>query len=209
MNRIRTALCALGLLCSPVAFAGSINFEVGAPCNFIAATSLTSFYSGQGVTFSGPGAGSGGAILDQCGHFGVNAHSGTDFLAFNPNASLSAGGSASGPETITFSSLVSNISLFVGGTNTGPSYTLLAFDAGSNQIGSASGQPAGNQWVQLSINSPNISFLTLSVTSNTAVVDDLSWNGSVTSVPEPSTARTPALGLLAIAATFAFRRREC
>ncbi len=209
MNGIRAALAAAGLLCVPGAFAGSINFETGAPNQFILATELTTLYAGQGVTFSGPSPGNGGAILDQSAHLGVNAHSGVDFLAFNLLASLNGGGTPAGPETISFSSPVSDVTLWIGGTNTGPVYTLSAFDSSSHFIDNAATQPAGGQWQFLTLNDSNISSLVLSFTSNTAVIDDLSWNGSVSAAPEPSTAVPLGLCFVAIAGTIALRSRRC
>jgi hypothetical protein len=202
MNHLAFSLACVLLV--PGAFAGSINFETGASCDFDTTVALTTTYSGQGVTFAGPGGNNGGAILDQCSGFGIDAHSGTDFLAFNTDANLMNGGVPEGPETITFSSLVSNVGLYVGGNDTGASYTLNAYGAGSNLLGTTSGTPTGGQWLQLVLDVSNISSLQLTFTTSTAVVDDLSWNA--TGVPEPSTLGLLCLGAAAMFAALRKRR---
>jgi hypothetical protein len=198
------ALCELVLL--PSAFGGSINFETGAPSDFSQTTALTTTYIGLGVTFSGPGGVNGGAILDQLGGFGVNAHSGSDFLAFNTGATLSNAGTPEAPETIVFATPVFNVGLWVGGELSGSTYTLQAFDASSDLLGSTSILPTSGSWSQLTINTTNISRLVLSFNNSYAVVDDLSWNGGG-SVPEPSTLALLGFGMAALAG-FARRRRS-
>ncbi len=49
------------------------------------------------MVFQGPGGNDGGAILDQCGSFGVSGHSPPNFLAFNTGSALSNGGVPRGP----------------------------------------------------------------------------------------------------------------
>jgi hypothetical protein len=198
------AMCGLVLL--PVAFAGSIDFETGAPAGFAQTTALTNAYAALGVTFSGPGANDGGAILDQLGNFGVSAHSGVDFLAFNNGATLNGGGVPRGPETILFSAPVFNVGLWVGGESSGSTYTLEAFDASSSSLGSAIVTPGSGQWSQLSIDTANISRLVLSFDRTYAVVDDLTWNGNESGVPEPSTLALLGAGIAVLAGT-ARRRR--
>ena len=98
---ISAALGAAGLLLAAApAAATTIDFETGAPCLFNQTSPLGNEYAGQGVTFSGVGAARGGSILDQCSNFGIDAHSGVDFLAF--------AGALGGPsEDISFSDAVS------------------------------------------------------------------------------------------------------
>jgi PEP-CTERM motif len=195
------ALCGFVLL--PSAFGGSVDFETGAPCDFIAATALTNTYAGLGVTFSGPGGSDGGAILDQCGNFdGINAHSGVDFLAFNIGSQLSDGGFVTAPETILFTTPESGVGLWVGGIGT--TYTLQAFDGSGNLLGSASILPPSGEWSQLTINTASISSLVLSFDQSVAVADDLTWNADT--VPEPSMMALLGLGMAALAG-FARRRR--
>jgi hypothetical protein len=197
------ALCGFGLV--PSAFGGSIDFETGAPDFFVDSTALTNTYIGLGVLFSGPGGNSGGAIMNQSSNFGVNAHSGVDFLAFNLGAFLSDGGVPRGPETISFATPVFDVGLWVGGGSSGSTYTLEAFDAAGGLLGSTSILPPSEQWSQLTINTANISSLILSFDNGTAVVDDLTWNTSA--APEPSTLALLGLGMAALAG-FARRRRS-
>ena len=83
-----------------------INFDtdasgnaLSAPCFFGATTRLTELYAPLGVHFSGPGGNDGGAILNECSNFGVNALSSPNFLAFNRSAPMSDGGIPQDPET--------------------------------------------------------------------------------------------------------------
>jgi hypothetical protein len=200
------ALCGFVLL--PSAFAGSINFEMGAPSDFNQTTALTNTYSvSLGVTFSGPGGNNGGAILDQGSGFGVNAHSGVDFLAFNTtSATLSNGGTPEGPETIAFATPVFNVGLWVGGETSGSTYTLMAYNSAGSLLGSTSILPTSGSWSQLTIGATNISSLVLSFNNTFAVVDDLTWNSNG-SVPEPSTLALLGFGMAALAG-FARRRRS-
>jgi len=181
-----------------------INFETGAPCFFAQTTALSNAYAGQGVTFSGPGAKSGGAILDQCGGFGINAHSGTDFLAFNTLANYTAGGTAAGPETITFTSPVTNVSIFVGGADTFPTYTLNAYNTSNVLLTTSSASPTLGRWVSLSSNAANIASLKLTFTSGVGVVDDLSFT-TTAGTPEPASVVLVGSALLGL---FALRRRN-
>jgi hypothetical protein len=182
-----------------------INFETGAPCYFAQTTALTNAYAGQGVTFSGPGAKSGGAILDQCGGFGINAHSGTDYLAFNTLATYTAGGTAAGPETITFTSPVTNVSIFVGGADTLPTYTLNAYNGSNVLLTTSSASPTLGQWVSLSSSAANIASLKLTFTSGVGVVDDLSFTTATAGTPEPTSVVLVGSALLGL---FALRRRN-
>ena len=104
-----------------VARATDIDFELGAQNNFINTVALSNEYAGQGVVFSGPATGSGGAVLSVFGGFGVTPRSGMDFLAFNSGAILLNGGTPTGPETMVFSSPQTSVRIYVSGgfdTNT-------------------------------------------------------------------------------------------
>ena len=106
-----------------------------APCSFINTNALTERYASRGVHFAGPAAGSGGAILNQCGSFGVNGHSSPNFLAFNTGVNYSNGKPASGPETITFNKPISTATINTG-QGSGGTATLTAFK-GTQVVGSA------------------------------------------------------------------------
>ena len=83
--------------------ATTINFDdLDEPCEFIETTALRDRYLSLGVQFSEPGSLDGGAILNECGGFGVTGHSPPNVLAFDNGAQLSDGGIPRGPETISF-----------------------------------------------------------------------------------------------------------
>ena len=189
----------------PALWAGSIDFERSSPCSFLDTQPLGSEYAPIGVVFYGPSAGSGGATINQCGFFGINARSGTDFLAFATDGSFIGGGQAIPLEYIEFASPVANVALYVGGTSYTPAYEIRAYDSVDGFLGAAVGKPAVNTWLQLTLNYSNISRVTLSHTSVSAVVDDLTWNNVVAideprnEVPEPSALVLSAAALAALA----------
>lgn len=96
----RAILTALTL---PALFGGAIDFERSAPCAFLQAEPLGNEYTPAGPAFHTAFPASGGAAIGQCGNFGINARSGTDFLAFNNRATLINGNTPAGPEVIRFS----------------------------------------------------------------------------------------------------------
>jgi hypothetical protein len=92
-----------------------INFDdTVRPCLFIETVALRDEYAGDEVRFSGPGLKDGGAVLNECGNFGVSGHSSPNFLAFNCHAQLSGGGVPRGTEVLTFSQPVRRLSAYVG-----------------------------------------------------------------------------------------------
>jgi len=191
------ALAALGCLaCAPGALAQiTINFDVdangvpiNAPANFISTTPLRDLYASLGVHFSGPGLNDGGgAILNQEAGFGVNARSGTNFLAFNPSTSYTSGGVVSDPETLTFDTLMSKVSIFASpGGNTIGTFTLQAFDSSNLLVGTSTVTPDNETYGQLSITASDIRKVVLTNTGSEAFVyDDLTFQQGVSSVPEP------------------------
>lgn len=181
-----TVLLAVG------AGAGQIDFDgTGAPCNFVNTTPLTDLYAGLGVLFAGPAVGQGGAILNQCGNFGVNAHSGEEFLAFN------RGLYALDPETVTFSQPYTDISIW-GASGFGSAGFRMDGYFGPNLIDSSTAYSTGG-WVQLAISDPG-GFDRIVLTEiggdSAWVYDDLVF------IPEPA-----ALTLLAFAGFIVARRR--
>jgi hypothetical protein len=121
-----------------------INFDdTQQGCGFV--SPLTISYSGLGVTFEGPAAGDGGAVLNECGGFSVSGYSSPNFLAFNSLHGLfPAGGVPKAPETLHFSPPVSQVSMLVAyGDNEGAegAVTLRAYDASNALVSSQSMVP--------------------------------------------------------------------
>ncbi len=185
--KIAKLVAFLAVFTVPSAFGDVIDFETGAPCCFVDTTPLTTLYSGLGVTFGGN---PGGSILDQSGIFGINAHSGSDFLGFSTEAFPPAFATGNS-ESISFAAPISDVGLWAGGAIDGTSYTLQAFDSAKSLIASVSVDLAEGVWDQLVINGDGISSLELTFSNNpygAGVVDDLSWSGNATAAtPEPST----------------------
>lgn len=184
---------------------GLITFDTDAggsplvePCCFVSTVALTTLYAPLGVTFSGPGGNDGGAILDTSGNFGVSPVSGSNFLAFNRSATMSDGGTARDPETITFASPVSSASIFAaGGFSTG-NFLMEAFDATSTLVDSDS--VATLLFAQLSVSGAGIVRLVLTETNgiNSFVYDNLEFNGGG-QVPEPGSLALLGIALAALA----------
>ena len=99
-----------------------------APPLFAQTNPLREIYSSFGVHFSGPATADGGAILDQDGNFGVPAHSGRNFLAFNRNAQMANGGIPRDPETIRFDTPPAQVTIYAAGGVTNGYFEMDAFD---------------------------------------------------------------------------------
>ncbi len=90
----------------------TVTFDVGtAPCAFNNTQALRDEFADVGVHFRGDTDTGGGAILNQCGAFGVDARSGREFLAFNK------GTYAKLPQRIRFDDLQRRVSLFAANGN--------------------------------------------------------------------------------------------
>ena len=147
------------------------------PCSFMLSLPLSSEFIGQGVTFSGPDPLDGGAVLDQCGNFGVTAHSPPNFLAFNTGATLSNGGHPIGPETITFSNPVKTFSLNVGHLSSGQ-VTVTAYNSSNTLVDQDMVSPNSVlQFVQL--DGSDITSVEIAFTGPILVVDDICWINDV------------------------------
>lgn len=154
-----------------------IDFEgTNAPCCFGSTDPLTTLYSGLGVTFDGFG-GDPGTILNQTGNFGVDARSGTDFLAYNDSVGTNDG-------RLIFSSAASDFSIYAGGGRGDGSYTADFFDSGNNLLGSQTVNVTLGSYGLLSFAGP-VSFVNISSDQSFWVLDDLSFNAGA--VPEPAT----------------------
>ena len=162
---------ALVVFCAGGARAGVIiTFDldafgnvITAPCNFFQTTALRDLYAPLGVTFAGSGPNDGGAILDQCGNFGVPAFNGTNFLAFNRNAEMQDGGIATDPQIIIFDPAASVVSIWVAGGNQNGSFLMEAFDVNDMLVDSDSVVTQG--YSQLSVSAQAIKRVVLTETS--------------------------------------------
>lgn len=124
----------------PVALSRSfdhlIDFDnADQPCVFIMTVALTDEYEAEGVVFSGPAPGDGGAVLHECGNFHVYGQSSPNFLAFNLMSGLSDGSQPYGPERLDFATPVTRVSALVGaGTYAGTELDMCAYDAADNLV---------------------------------------------------------------------------
>jgi hypothetical protein len=197
----------LASVLAAIASAVTITFdEAGpAPSLFANANPLRTQYIALGIDFFGPAGAAldGGAILHQDGNFGISAHSGTNFLAFNRSAGVFMlnGGRPLDPEHLVFSTPITSISIFASGGFSPATFALSGFDAANNRIGTTIIDTAAGQWGQLTLSGGNMFTVTLVEISNRSsfVYDDLSF----TPVPEPAT-----LAFLGLGATILWRRRR-
>ena len=168
-----TALAAAAVSSNLRAQTINIDFELaGAPCAFYLTDPLLEQYAALGVHFSSLSPLDGGAVLGDCGGFGVNANSGVDFLAFNFNAAMANGGIAQGPEDIRFDQRMAQASIWVSGGYGPDNFLLQAFD-GNQLVGSSSLQTQA--WAQLSVSVPaGFTHIVLTELNGVFVLDDLS-----------------------------------
>jgi len=155
---------------------GSIDFDDNpAPCNFVSTIALTDEYSSLGVIFGGPDGLDGGAILDECGNFGVTGHSPPNFLAFNVNSTLSNGATPQGPEEIDFTAIVDTVTINGGHSSSG-TITLECYDSTGMVVGSQS--ITGTSALQpITVTAAGqIDYCWLSFTGTVAVFDNLTYN---------------------------------
>ena len=106
-----------------------IDFDAfPAPCGFNRTAALRDEFVDLGVLFDGPGENDGGAVLDECGNFGVSGQSSPNLLAFNENSQMPDGGTPRNPETLLFDPLVSLVKVMAGSrTSEGQLLTMTAF----------------------------------------------------------------------------------
>lgn len=155
-----------------------IDFELGHDCLFSSHLPLRFEYQSVGVLFTGPNGNDGGAVLDQCSNFGgMNAISGTQFLAFNRDATMQNGGVPWVPETVSFNFPVSNVSAYFSGGGSTSTVTFSAFDGASNPVDSVTSVVDPSTWTQLSLNGAGIRYVVMEATEQDArfIVDDLCY----------------------------------
>jgi hypothetical protein len=93
------------------------------PCSFSATSPARNEYASMGVTFAGPTPTQGGAILNECGAFGVTGYSAPNFLGFNTTA-----GYPQPPETISFAQPIYSFEIKAAQNGTGGIFTISGFD---------------------------------------------------------------------------------
>jgi hypothetical protein len=151
-----------------------INFDDdSAPCLFRDTVRLTDKYVGLGVIFEGPGGNDGGAILNECGNFGVSGHSSPNFLAFNRDATMSDGGVPRTPETMHFNPPVSEVQLLVGSREPG-TFTVEAYNQNDVLVDSTQ-VPIVSSATLVSVSGIGITRVVLEDTSRYFVIDDLAF----------------------------------
>lgn len=185
-----------------VAGAVTVNFEeLGVqPASFDLTKALRTEYFG--LTFAGPDANDGGAILNKFGNFGFDPRSGDNFLAFNNKIDqdiMTDGGRPEDPETIIFSELVSDVEIWANGFAC--EFRMDVLNVAGGIIGSVE-VDADGEWVKLSFasNTPIQAIVLTETTGDQAFCfDDLNY----TPVPTPG-----ALGMLAVGGLLTARRRR-
>jgi hypothetical protein len=212
--------------------AGLITFDeyyvAGVPVTinhggFPNAAVLTDSYAAEGVHFNGPNNGdgtlNGGAILydrNDLFNFGVTPHSGDNVLAFNRNSQVGGffsifppyvgapSGKATDPETITFDSTQSQVSIWAAGGLESHQFLIQGFDANNSLVSSQT--LTTQNWSELTVSGGGIQSVVLSEIGgayDSWVYDDLSFTpdgvGVVELAGDPSGAPEPgSLVLLGI-----------
>ena len=195
MNNIKYAISVVAFCGAGALAQTTINFDgTGAPSTFGATVPLTELYAPLGVHFAGPQPGEGGAILDQRGSFGVNAHSGEAFLAFNRNVLY-----AQDPETIRFDTVQTYVEIFAAGGSSLTTFVMAGYNGGNLLDSDFIVVPRGS-WGMMSISAAR-GFDTVVLREDggifSFVYDDLTF------VPGPTT-----LSLLLLGAVATARRRS-
>ncbi len=179
----------------------TINFDldvdgnpIQAPPAFTFTNPLREIYSALGVHFRGPSQQGGGAILDQNSNFGVNAHSGRNFLAFNPSTHLANGGIPADPETIQFDRPMVDVSIYVAGGYAVGYFGMDAFDSQGNLV--ATNTVTTQDWSPLRVfYSGGIDHVVLNIIrepDQVGVFDDLSFDDGAGSARQAHPETLPA-----------------
>jgi hypothetical protein len=147
--------------------------EISAPTLFMDTTALRNEYLSDGVAFTGPGA------LDGCGvlngsSFSINEHSSPNFCAFNSGASFGGGGTPIGPETLTFSFPVEEVTIWAGSSGSG-SFSASAYNASMTLVDSDSFSTSATM-SQATLTGAGITSVVLSNSASVWGLDDLCFD---------------------------------
>jgi hypothetical protein len=151
--------------------AGVTNFDnVAAPCDFSDTTPLLG--PEQFAFFLAPPP-NGGAILNECAMFGIDAHSPPNFLAFNNTATYTSGGIPATPELIVLDRpSTSSVSFWVScGSNVSTPVGVVAY--GFNGVLGVLTVRPNDKWKQVTVTAPGIIAFSLVGNPYVLLVDDV------------------------------------
>jgi hypothetical protein len=153
--------------------ASVVTFDASpAPCAFRDTSALRGSY--QGVFFGARGS-NGGAILNECGNFGVEAYSPPNYLAFNAGVEYPSGGMAALPQLLLFPATTGRVSLMISdGNDREGSIALVALGAGG-VVGYSACQMAPWTWRACSVAAEGTRALLLLGSARNLVVDDIAY----------------------------------
>ena len=165
-------------------------------------------YAEYGVTFEGPGGLDGGAVIDECGNFGVTGQSSPNFLAFNTGGTFENGGTPQGPQTIRFDPAVTVVQI-----NGGVADFLMECYNDDVLVGSDT-LPFSSTMGTMSVVAAAIDRCVFTWPQSTAVLDDLAFDGDFVGIDADEGLPVPTLGpvglgilALLMLAVFGLRRR--
>ena len=144
------------------------------------------------MTFAGPSAGSGGAVLDDTASSVTGAQP-AQFLAFDNAESYPGGGTPTGPETITFATPIHSASIRVG-QSSGGTVRLTGFDG--TTLVSTDFRMSQDAVQTLAVAAERMTSLRLEYTGTATVWDDLTWGTAPVSGDDAFT--TPASTTLTV-----------
>eukprot|EP01084_Bolivina_argentea_P072549 131739_1 len=150
------------------------DFEAGGPCNFVDTSPLTSL---PGVSFN-----TGCSILDQCGNFGYNARSGSDFCAL-----------WNGVVIATFNQCCrSGAEIYLATSTSGSTATIKAYNQYFQLVQTSNYGITADTWTRLAI-SLDIKRIEISLDASVFTVDDMQcFNVGPCPTPSPTPRPTPS-----------------